>query len=1226
MYRNSQRVSYQSDGQFGDVSQTAGWEEVVGQELPDTEQLSRLVVEQDALDRISGPKRISNQQRVGADYVSVSDKPFSDANYLSPEVIAARFRRGSRDTQQQFLDLIRFMFDPTTPFFISANNNENTTTQMQNLNQTFNALIMPNGTPRSRAFVVRPIWDVTPIQSLASVPQNSTFFYDASTPAQTTASRISPPLAYNATFFPTLTVVSDFFVPEVSVELKVSPNMDVNFTRGRLNSFQFMVIGNQLSVNTSVLGGQLSYGVIPDIRDCMDLEPTKLQSMSVSDKDAANNVFLSDGVAIIQGPTFAKLDPVNMRRVGGDGYSAVAANVLTQPVPFKQTAYQEIASAPFPTVGAAYAPNSAVASAANNQFVYTGAIWLHNQVRFSLSSDTTTVTNIQIPQIGYDNNPEFTVTYRLPASTGESIFDYTPTLNAEMMSSPQPFTLSCKHFFMQARGTDTVVEWVPDKYDCPLTNACQNEGLVAIPSMWQSNTTLGTGSGALGYVGATATSTYTFSVPRRDNWQWIGTMIQGIDQTVYPVAFAGGYPGYPTTTTPVGATISPISVWTPGLWQTVPFFRVRAPGPGVMGNPANFTAYPWWAIGDQSRLSDFRPTILGIAVNVPRLYDEGNLGPYRVVRIDNVSTGQTFTINGALQTEVVTTGSTAQFKKADNASVITDDNVIGFAQMLFSAKGINFKTMYKAPEFAQFKLLIESLKRPEDLLRLPFWTDPRVNIRAATIGLLDNDPKAFGPFAGVASALLSQPQLRQIAAQVMKQVLPVLTEKTAGLVDSAAEKLEGIVGSAGSDVLRSIGKAGTSTLGAIAGAAADSLSSGAQYGGKRRAAIKSSRCEEVDDEDSAGMFGANSAGMFGANGSVATDECAGMFGAGMFGTESAGMFGADARAAAAFSYQTGIDGLPSRVRTKRGANPGLLPGQMMSQAALISKINRIRTYLIRQGQAVDSIPAVSTYNVSLGDRGLRIVQQAVIDNSIKKGGWNYVVPMLKPEDVAVFINFLAKLGVGDAKATKNNIVPIVNGESLSRYYKALQRSGMEIPDRSVQRAINDIDALGRIPVEYVAVRSQSPYERSGVASFAGLSRFIWWGFVGFRSARLLSLADLAQPGMQKYSFLSKFVTLDASTFNALVKKTTRAFPNFLTNPVSPLDSADWAKIFPADAAADSAEPSDTAVAETAKTANAVVQGRQLDAEDAKLFATQRRTEGGAVAARPDEEPAEGDTT
>lgn len=1224
MYRNSQRVSYQSDGQFGDASQTAGWEEVVGQELPDTEELSRLVVQQDAMDRISGPKRISNQQRVGADYVSVSDKPFSDANYLSPEVIAARFRRGSRDTQQQLLDLIHFMFDPTTPFFISANNNENTTTQMQNLNQTFNALIMPNGTPRSRAFVVRPIWDVTPIQSLASVPQNSTFFYDASTPAQTTASRISPPLAYNATFFPTLTVVSDFFVPEVSVELKVSPNMDVNFTRGRLNSFQFMVIGNQLSVNTSVLGGQLSYGVIPDIRDCMDLEPTKLQSMSVSDKDAANNVFLSDGVAIIQGPTFAKLDPVNMRRVGGDGYSAVAANVLTQPVPFKQTAYQEIASAPFPTVGAAYAPNSAVASAANNQFVYTGAIWLHNQVRFSLSSDTTTVTNIQIPQIGYDNNPEFTVTYRLPASTGESIFDYTPTLNAEMMSSPQPFTLSCKHFYMQARGTDTVVEWVPDKYDCPLTNASQNEGLVSIPSMWVSNSSLITGSGGLGFVGATATSTYTFSVPRRDNWQWIGTMIQGIDQTIYPVAFAGGYPGYPTVTTPAGATIAPISVWSPGLWQSVPFFRNRAPGPGVFGNPANFTAYPWWAIGDQSRLADFRPTITGIAVNVPRLYDEGNLGPYRVVRIDNVSTGQTFTINGALQTEVVTTGSTAQFKKADNASVITDDNVIGFAQMLFSAKGINFKTMYKAPEFAQFKLLIESLKRPEDLLRLPFWTDPRVNMRAATIGLLDHDAKAFGPFAGVASALLSQPQLRQIAAQVMKQVLPVLTEKTAGLVDSAAEKLEGIVGSAGSDVLRSIGKAGTSTLGAIAGAAADSLSSGAQFAGKRRAAIKSSRCEEVDDEDSAGMFGANSAGMFGANGSVATDECAGMFGAGMFGTESAGMFGADARAAASFTFETDRDGLPSRVRTKPGANPGLLPGQMMSQAALLSKINRIRAFLVKVlKMKPENIPSVRTYNVSLGSKGLNVVSDRVIKASVDGQGWNYVVPFVKPAEVADFIDFLGRLqpkeGIdidfGDLQVFSSDIVPIVDGKSLAAYYSRLTALGMKIPARSVQRAVNDINALSLKggapvpPVEFVAVRSQT--HRSGVASSSGLNRFIWWGFVGFRSARLLSLDQLAQPGAQKYSFVSKFVKLDANEFNRLINKTSRAIPNFLTNPLAAIPDADWAKIFPDDAGADAAEVVDTPVVATANTAKAVLEDRALDAEDAARFAGQPRKESDA---------------
>jgi hypothetical protein len=281
---------------------------------------------------------------------------------------------------------------------------------------------------------------------------------------------------------------------------------------------------------------------------------------------------------------------------------------------------------------------------------------------------------------------------------------------------------------------------------------------VAVPQMWANIAIISPIAGGGGQVttqplainagmqgdvlwrGQNAFTSVELEAPEKPGWQYIGTLVQGVDMTSYPNL------GHPDPNGAQGYTDASSMTSGGPMFMLDTIFNANLPP----GNPnpagpyiptgANFGAWfgevapggnnqalisgeqrvctPWFMLVDQTKLPLFSPQITQIEVIIPDLYKKGVVGPFQAVRLDNLSKDQTLQFNMQNMVEVVATGRTNELRHSGAELTIINSDVATLLNLLWNTDKTPFQTIYTDDAWEEMQNRLKVIKTPAQLLQL----------------------------------------------------------------------------------------------------------------------------------------------------------------------------------------------------------------------------------------------------------------------------------------------------------------------------------------------------------------------------------------------------------------------------------------------------------------------------------------------------------------------------
>lgn len=657
-------------------------------------------------------------------------KPISITN-------AAQFRNalenGDANTQVQMLKLIQGIFNPKTKMSIWSSGDS--FTQMQSITaiKQMKPTIAGDGTTRDRAFVIHLYNPSKPVLTLQNINDGSSFSFPPGTPFGT----LQAP--------PQITFLTKTWVPEAQQALTLSPAPYKIASRARVNSLRLKITdAGTAASDINYTNGALNATTTSDVRSLESMDSSDMAAKANIDKNVVTNEKLHRGLVAIAGPYIGNMTIANPMLEGGLGKAGEAYNTLTSPVQFNfngnlltQAAFWSNQGGTNLTPGQAALPTLGPNAGLMNDLVWISA-------KTTLSAGSARVRNVKIDNIGFDNYPVINVTCAVPANCASQAA-LAPTPTPYQSLSGTPFTAHFLHFYMQMTSNATPVyitrsetvpievpQWNPVEeviYLGNCTNAMQTGG---IP--------VGFGTG----VGQRRNVSISSRTPVVENFAWIGTVLVCVDSTVIPQGFLG-----------FTAATSSISVWDANQYINVPMVKQDL-APGGPGEAASVA--PWWAVEDATAQNLMRPEITKIGVDVPRLYDEGNLEA-TLITVSNVTDKQTYNVELHAQLELTAQGDVSVFSKVGADVTITDISAVQLLQMAFDTPGNSLKLNYALPEYIEIEQQVLSAETFADLLKIEAFRTKKFMQAATSAGL-------FGSLGSMLGGLIGGQQGQNIGGMI----------------------------------------------------------------------------------------------------------------------------------------------------------------------------------------------------------------------------------------------------------------------------------------------------------------------------------------------------------------------------------------------------------------------------------------------------------------------------
>lgn len=810
-------------------------------------------------------------------------------------------------------------------------------------------------------------------------------------------------------------------------QLSIQPNAGKAFSIGRVINYQLIVQAATVNVAGANLSGQLTAAVLSDNRDAEDFAATKVATMTTnSRKDAVLNAPARDGIALIMGPNSTEMMPVDFTRVDGDGLAAYEYASQSQNFkPQNFASYGQISTQPNLFNGTTTPQEAGTQITAQNIIdVNSNMIWISSAVDLigapaSLSpvpqvSAVPQVTRINIGPTGQENVPKFEVKFRVPVNTSvpSPVNSNTPI---QALAPANPFEVVAKHIFVQASTVTAIAlryaEVVERKAVVPPAQDF-NAPYVTFPFyLSPQGTTAGVWSYAGDVTGQTAIVTLKFEPQRMDGYTWVGTMIQGIDSTIYPGQFISGGSPLPVPGNTYGS-----------YYMTAPWFRVDNVSMSNVEpiSPGN-ASVPWFAIATSAgtgawvgltALDTVRPKIMDVKITIPRLYDVGNLGDYCVARMTGLGAGQSFNITAEILGEFRATGTTNQVAgKGHTYPTFESDRAWRILQHLWRSSASQLKRAYTLLEYKEVQNQVARVKTFQDVIKLGMFSMDEATKHglyggAGIFGKLD----PIGMIQDAVSGIAHEAK-HAITSNVMPEVGRIMKETVIPMALEAAK---------------------TAARTALAGA-------DATFAAKRQRYTESAGA--YGDHESDAMFG-SAAGMFGAEeDSEDEDDNAA---AAMFGEE-----GDDTKAQ--FGRRSWKGGLTQWAQLG-GVDAGLLAGQLMSMKDLIRTLTRwsgkngiiphdvqaLRAIAAAKAGAMDAVKIANPINTAALDNVF-----AAVNTASRTRAWQ--------SRKTITDKYGSDVLSRPYRTGQLSIMPVRNAQELNAYLVALNKQGLYVGDSSTAK-------------------------------------------------------------------------------------------------------------------------------------------------------------------------------
>ena len=557
-------------------------------------------------------------------------------------------------------------------------------------------------------------------------------------------------------------LTQNIFLPSVASEdLAISPNLDTNFVSGRVIAGVIQVRSDATSTGTVAMSGVLSAGALNDTRNAPDFAPPKLAQQSTVKKDGLVDVKVQDAVVALVGCDISPdvTRPLRPSATYGDWRSSYINNVLPQSLS-----------------GLGLSNVQPYSSSANQP----GSCWISP---FSiLSSDGSQPTlnaplNVTGPQfqMGLEDSPEMMIYAQVGASINGQDYSKVP-VGYKIQSS-----IVCMHYFVSSQisgsgSAETVFRIISERFEVSDTTSPQY--WASINAQAPNDVTTLSGNAAplqnpylhddgvvsftvSNYVGTTpvapalptSTTTYPYwripqkfhTAPRRfENTQWFGSFITTTNSD---------WASFNTNSIVAGSCYGVGAVLQPGF-SSVPGLGLL---PGSVAQLALASAQPYASFQPQSGVYEAAPTtdwvgtsanvaaamvtggmatgqplmnaysiITGIDLIASRIYEQGSLGPARVIRYDNVASGQNILVNGSIIVEAIPTGAIAPYygSQSQNASAM-NTNLVGLLAFLDNGESPMFKRIYKGIEYQQILDMMSDFSMQKLLQAAPMLQTPK---------------------------------------------------------------------------------------------------------------------------------------------------------------------------------------------------------------------------------------------------------------------------------------------------------------------------------------------------------------------------------------------------------------------------------------------------------------------------------------------------------------------
>lgn len=679
---------------------------------------------------------------------------------------------GSQTVKDEFFKLMKCMYNPTIPFVINTSGagNQSTATPVtasvvfQGLND------VSTGQPFRRALIVRSKWSTDrPLVSLRNIAEGTAI--------------VLANLSQSPTDVPTLTLTEEIFVNEIGQKLKFNPeSLARDFSKGRINSSELIVRpGGDAASAMLVQNGQLSAANISDMRAAQgSYNPDKCSSLCAIGKDAITNVGIKNGIVSIQGPAFGRLEPISQLLTGGVGDSGIEYNALKNPKQFfraggdGRSRFVPGSVSHFPFAPPPVPGQPITFRKSDMDTYYNNGLFISSNC--SLTMGGANIENIRIAQIGIDNVPVITVQCEIPctanvvpvviggaAATGDQLLQTPDNFGITGAASPMAplvdpysisyalpaasvFTVTFIHMYLRANGVNT--EQTTVSVDVPLAIPIID---VLQPGVHAGNCAYASTAAAVQVPTGPFIPVYTDgdsyyqkaivsacsrapALPRGESdWTWVGCFVQGVDRTAYPAGFGGN----PATTQ--GEP-----------WNVFNFMSSPMITAGAESGDISLVA-PWWGIQNQAVLAKAAPLIVDVKIEIPKLYDDGNVGPARITTISGVQAGSAITVQFKAMAEVITASTLQNYQKAQALFSITNPDVVKLAELLFQAPGIEtFKVNYIMEEYEDVRNRIMRANTLQDMLTIPALRGKEFVSMATSAGLFGS---LFSMMPGAVSAL-----------------------------------------------------------------------------------------------------------------------------------------------------------------------------------------------------------------------------------------------------------------------------------------------------------------------------------------------------------------------------------------------------------------------------------------------------------------------------------------
>jgi hypothetical protein len=480
-------------------------------------------------------------------------------------------------------------------------------------------------------------------------------------------------------------LTQNLFIPVVPQEdVRIEPPMAVDFVLSRVVAGYIRVKSDATSTTIAALSGTFSAGSLNDSRSAGDFSAPILAQQSTVKKDGIVDAKIQDGIVTIVGPDILPdFAPVDASLTLGDTNSGISPNINGTTI-FNG---RNLTSAQ-PYMGSDLKP---------------GAVWISPWSKMVPSATNSLPNAAQVlppPTLGPLNNVfplglEDTPTFRmaLGVSTVATTPPY-PVMGDVLLGAVFVFHyfITCQTVTSTSGIPDILVIVVGERHEVAETLTQQYfapQGSATATNPTPVPDPAGTPAGMsfppppVQYPPATG-SYYRVPIiretrPRRpQNSLWLGTLMCCSNSTV--VANGGQTAATGFNMAAFSATASTPAAFTAGLNATVQV-------------PTCTQIFNIDFIGN-------------------RLYDQGSLGPLRVIRYDNPAAGQNLLVAGAIMIEAIPGGALAPYySNAQQSRQATNVNYVALLSYLMNGNNPWFKRVYTGVQYdALINGFIKSLK------------------------------------------------------------------------------------------------------------------------------------------------------------------------------------------------------------------------------------------------------------------------------------------------------------------------------------------------------------------------------------------------------------------------------------------------------------------------------------------------------------------------------------